>query len=192
MSTLPWPDHLDPALRDRLVAAYEEPHRGYHDLRHLTEVLERLEELMPPEHPGRDAVILAAWFNDAVYDDAGDNEERSARWAEEALDGPLAQEVARLVRLTQGHRPEPGDLNGGLLCDADLAILAADPRRYREYVAGVRQEYAAVPDGAFAHGRASVLRDLLAKDSLFSTDEARTRWEAKARANLEAELTDLE
>lgn len=191
MSSLPWPDHLEPGLRERLLAAYQEPHRGYHDLRHLTEVLERLEELMPPGHPGRDAVILAAWFHDAVYDDAGDNEERSARWAEEALDGPLAEEVARLVRLTRTHRPEPDDLDGGYLCDADLAILAADPQRYREYVAGVREEYAAVPEAAFKQGRAQILRDLLAKDSLFSTDEARTWWEVRARANLEAELTDL-
>lgn len=192
MSSLPWPDHLDPALRDRLVAAYEESHRGYHDLQHLTEVLERLDEIMPPDHRDREAVILAAWFHDAVYDGAGDDEERSAQWAEEALDSPLAEEVARLVRLTRRHRPDPGDLNGGLLCDADLAILAADPQRYREYVTGVRQEYAAVPDDAFKAGRAAVLRDLLAKDSLFSTDEARSRWEARARANLEAELTDLD
>lgn len=187
---LPWPDGHDPALREELVAAWGAPHRGYHDLRHLAEVLERLGELVPPEHPDRDAVVLAAWFHDAVYDGAADDEERSARWAEEALDDPLAGEVARLVRVTAQHRPVPGDLGGAWLCDADLAILAAGPERYREYVAGVRREYAAVPDDAFAQGRAAILRDLLARDSIFLTEEAR-RWETRARANLAAELRDL-
>jgi len=30
----------------------------------------------------------------------------------------------RLVLLTAGHAPEPGDRDGELLCDADLAVLA--------------------------------------------------------------------
>ena len=55
------------------------------------------------------------------------------------------------------------------LCDADLAILAAEPQRYADYSAAVRREYAHVSDADFAVGRALVLRDLLAKPSLFQT-----------------------
>jgi predicted metal-dependent HD superfamily phosphohydrolase len=188
----PLPDRDD--LRERLCRAYDDPARGYHDLRHLAEVLQRLDELMPAGHPTRDVVLLAAWFHDAVYDGstAGDNEERSARMAERQLAAtPYAAEVARLVRLTATHRPADDDLDGQLLCDADLAILAAPPQRYDEYTAGVRQEYAAIPDRAFRAGRRRVLEDLLAKDSLFHTEAARERWERRARANVQAEIEEL-
>jgi predicted metal-dependent HD superfamily phosphohydrolase len=62
---------------------------------------------------------------------------------------------------------------------------------YAEYVADVRGEYAHVPDVLFATGRAAVLRDLLAKPTLFHTAHARAHWEPAARANVEAELDEL-
>jgi predicted metal-dependent HD superfamily phosphohydrolase len=148
-------------------------------------VLERITELGETDNTD---VVLAAWFHDAVYDDASDNEERSAQLAESELGNA---EVARLVRLTRQHRPDPGDHNGEALCDADLAILAAESERYTEYTAGVRLEYAAYDDDMFAVGRAAVLTDLLARPTLFHTAYAREHWEAQARANMEAELQGL-
>ena len=182
----------DQTLRERLEEAYRAPGRGYHDRRHLDEVLHHVDELLPAGHPDRDVVLLAAWFHDAVYDGRPDDEERSALMAEDLLDGPQAGEVARLVRLTADHRPAEGDLAGQVLCDADLAILAASPQRYASYVAGVRAEHAHVPDADFAAGRAAVLRDLLAKPTLFHTAPARRRWEDVARANAERELAGLD
>lgn len=178
-----------------LQVAYAEPTRGYHDTRHLSDVFSRLDELWSAGAGfAREPVLLAAWFHDAVYDGRPDAEERSARWAESALPPlppALVTEVARLVRLTEGHRPEAGDLNGAALVDADLAILAAPPERYAEYVATVRQEYAAVPDADFAAGRAAILEDLLAKPTLFHTAYAHEHWEVVARANVEAEIGRL-
>jgi len=179
-------------VRDELRTAYATT-RGYHDIRHLAEVLDRVDELAAAgETFDALAVRLAAWFHDAVYDGRPGAEERSAQWAVDALRGrPEAVEVARLVRLTEHHRPQPDDANGCVLSDADLAILAAEPERYAEYVADVRREYAHVPDDLFAAGRAAVLRDLLAKPSLFHTAHARGQWEARARANVERELAAL-
>jgi len=187
-----WPRWLDADLRGRLETAYDDPGRGYHDLRHLSEVLAHVDDLMPADDPTREAVLLAAWFHDAVYEGRGDDEERSARLAEDSLAGsPVAPEVARLVRLTGTHRPADDDHPGQVLCDADLAILAADDARYASYVLGVRAEYAHVPDPDFAAGRAAVLRDLLAKPTLFHTDAGRDRWEERARANVAREIADL-
>ena len=103
----------------------------------------------------------------------------------------LRDEVARLVLLTERHAPTDDDVNGCVISDADLAILAATPERYAEYAADVRREYAEVPDDLFRHGRAAVLGDLLAKRSLFHTAHAREHWEAPARANVVAELVLL-
>ena len=197
-----WPallaDHT--AIRDRLVRAYDDPSRSYHDLRHLAEVLDRVELLLGEDGMNtmdRDAVVLAAWFHDVVYDRHGDNEERSAVLAARELatvDVPplLVEEVARLVRLTADHRPDDVDLAGQVLCDADLAILAADRERYDEYVRGVREEYAHVDDADFRSGRAAVLRALTDAPSIFRTAPARERWEEAARVNLARELASLE
>lgn len=184
----PLPDHH--ADRDALLSAYGDPSRGYHDLLHLTEVLDRLADLSAA---GVDfdptLASLAAWFHDAVYDGERDAEERSAAWAEEALaDTPYAAEVARLVRLTETHDPAPDDPAGQALCDADLAILASDRARYDAYVAGVRRDYAHLSDADFASGRAAVLRDLGGRARLFHTSYAREHWEPPARANLAREL----
>ena len=191
-----WPLPDSPELRDELAAAYADPSRGYHDTRHLTEVLTRLDELA---EAGADfdvtVVLLAAWFHDAVYDGERDAEERSAAWAEDALAPLLPQpdvaEVARLVHLTETHQPDDADLNGCALSDADLAILAAPAGRYDDYVAAVRREYAHLPDEVFGAGRAAVLGALAAKRHLFHTAYARQHWEAPARANLERELAVL-
>ena len=133
---LPWPLTGADDLRNELLAAYGDPSRGHHDTRHLREVLERLDELAAAGTAyDRVPVLLAAWFHDAVYDGERDSEERSATWAEDALPGivepAVAAEVARLVRMTEGHRPDADDANGCALSDADLWILAAPIDRYR-------------------------------------------------------------
>ncbi|WP_436493690.1 HD domain-containing protein [Actinokineospora sp. HUAS TT18] len=184
---------LPPSLRPALLARWSEPHRTYHGVAHLEAVLRHIDELA--DHADSpDLVRLAAWFHDAVHLGQPDDEERSAELAEVWLGGVLGPasvaEVARLVRLTAGHVTSPGDRNGEVLCDADLAILASPD--YAAYAASVREEYAAVPDELFRAGRAAVLRSLLELPALYRTPQALAQWEAPARANLTAELADLE
>ena len=190
----PLPEATD--LLDDVLAAYDDPTRRYHDRRHLTEVLDRIEELRAEgERFDPLTVTLAAFFHDSVYDGERDAEERSATWAEDALgaylDADTVAEVARLVRLTETHDPAPDDRSGRVLSDADLAILAAPAERYAEYAATVREEYQHLSDEEFRVGRAQVLERLLEKESLFSTPFARISWEAAARANISAEMETL-
>lgn len=183
-----WPLPADTDLRDELLAAWDRP--GYHDLLHLTEVLDRLDQLAAGGAGfARPEVDLAAWFHDAVYAGADDDEEQSARWAERALPGSYAGEVARLVRMTIEHRPDDTDANGCALSDADLAILAAPAERYDVYVAGVRADFEHVSDADFAAGRRAVLEDLARRPRLFRTARAVDLWESAARANLARELS---
>lgn len=190
--------HPDPQLyADDLLRRWSEPQRRYHTLEHLTAVLDHVDTLEEyAEDP--DAVRLAAWFHDAVYlPERSTNEERSARLAERALpeagvSRSTTDEVARLVRLTVSHAPKPDDVNGAVLCDADLAILAAPPQAYAVYTAAVRQEYGFVPDETFRTGRAAVLRQLLDLPRLFRTPYGQREWEATARWNIGAELELLE
>jgi len=177
-----------------VVAAWSEPHRRYHDLAHLAAVLGLVGELGGAA-ADLDAVRLAAWYHDVVYDsERSDNEQVSAQRARAGLRGLVTDErldeVERLVLLTAGHDPAPGDTNGAVLCDADLAVLAAPPESYAAYASAVRLEYGHLGDQEFTSGRIAVLEHLLALPTLYRT-EAALPWTDTARANLTAELTLL-
>lgn len=181
-----------PELGAQLLALWREPGRYYHDVRHLFAVLENI-DLLSPAAPDVRVLALAAWFHDAVYRGNAQDEEASAQLAERELSAAgVAEwevaEVARLVRLTATHAPEPGDHIGHILCDADLAILASPWSAYERYLIGVRSDYAHVPDTDFAIGRAAVLRSLQELPQLFHTNTGKLLWETPARENLAREL----
>lgn len=178
-----------------VVEAWGEPHRRYHGLSHLAAVLGLVGEL---ESAASDpaAVRLAAWYHDVVHDpQRDDNEAVSAARAAVGLRGLVdpdrIAEVERLVLLTAGHDPAPGDANGAVLCDADLAVLASPPEGYAAYASAVRAEYGHLSDEQFTAGRIAVLEHLLALPALFRLPVVAADWTPRARANLTAELTLL-
>lgn len=182
-----------------LIARYQETHRHYHTAEHLRHILRTL-DLFDEEAADPVAVRYAAWFHDVVYDVGSDqrlsNEERSARLAVNVLKGMhakpgLIDETGRLVRVTADHRPGPEDTNGWVLCDADLAILGADPDDYARYCAQVREEYRIYPDEQFRPGRTAVLRTLLDRPAIYRTRTGRDRFEDAARRNIKAEIDRL-
>jgi predicted metal-dependent HD superfamily phosphohydrolase len=190
-ATLPHQRELGVSLLDR----YREPHRHYHTHLHLHHVLVMIDELA--DNHDIFLVRLAAWFHDAVYAvPAGQltNEEASARLSRRELSrAGLEQEdlnqVARLVRLTETHVPGARDPEGELLCDADLAILAAPPEHYARYVEQLRAEYANVDEDAFLTGRLAVLTELIQRP-LFRTGKGQRLVES-AQANVEAEIASI-
>ncbi|MEC5179630.1 DUF4031 domain-containing protein [Arthrobacter sp. CG_A4] len=188
-AVLPGHDALFLDLLDR----WGEEHRKYHGRTHLLAVLEALDLLTGPAGPPR-TVLLAAWFHDAVYRGiAGQDEEESARLAEDrlahaGLPDAEAAEVARLVRMTADHQPEAGDGSAALLSDADLSVLGGEPAAYARYLSAVRQDFAHIGDDDFAAGRAAVVRQLLQLHPLFHTPRGRTLWQEAAHRNLNGEL----
>jgi predicted metal-dependent HD superfamily phosphohydrolase len=178
-----------------VVGAWSEPHRRYHDLAHLAAVLGIVDQLADAADDAA-AVRLAAWYHDVAYDpQRDDNEEVSAARARIGLlglvDDATLVEVERLVLLTAGHDPAPGDANGAVLCDADLSVLASPPEAYAAYASAVREEYAHLPDDAFTTGRTAVLEGLLAQPELYRLPVTAARWTDRARANLTTELALL-
>jgi predicted metal-dependent HD superfamily phosphohydrolase len=180
-----------------VVGRHREPHRRYHGVRHVTWVVRHVHELsaeVPLRDPG--AVIAAAFFHDAVYDpEATGNEVASAALAERALaglgwDAARCRAVGELVKATEQHEPD-GDADRSVLIDADLAVLGSEPAAYQAYAIGVRTEYGRLDDEAWRRGRSEVLRRLLARRPLYTTEPGRRRWESRARANLAAELATL-
>jgi predicted metal-dependent HD superfamily phosphohydrolase len=169
-----------------VASRYSEPHRRYHTLEHIRELLALLPE-------ASEEVLAAVWFHDLIYDRRGANEERSADVAHEALVDlhfPRASvdRVTKMILATRDH--DPGELpeDARVFLDADLAILGSPPERYREYAEAIRFEYSWVPDDAFRAARDGVLRDFLGKPFLYRTDAMRQRFEAQARDNIAWEL----
>jgi predicted metal-dependent HD superfamily phosphohydrolase len=178
-----------------VVGAWSEPHRRYHDLAHLAAVL-GLVDALADAADDPDAVRLAAWYHDVAYDpQRSDNEEVSAARARIGLLGLVDEarvaEVERLVLLTADHDPAPGDRNGAVLCDADLAVLASPPESYVAYAGAVREEYGHLDDAVFTTGRIAVLEHLLALPALYRLPQVAGQWTARARANVQAELSLL-
>lgn len=183
------------AVGRALLASWSEPHRRYHSVHHLRDILSHVEELAALSDDV-DAVRLAAWYHDSVYAGRPDDEELSARRAEDELSGlevepELVDEVGRLVRMTVSHDPAPGDHNGEVLSDADLASLALPPERYVSNTAAIRAEYGHISDDVFRKGRLQVLANLLSGPGVFRTEYGRQRWEEPAQENLRAELSTL-
>jgi predicted metal-dependent HD superfamily phosphohydrolase len=181
----------------RARAAYAEPHRHYHDERHLDDCLRQLDRLLDLPEWDQRLLRWAILWHDAIYDPArSDNEERSAELAFRELtactvDETTAGEVARLILLTSGHEVEKGDRLGALLVSIDLSILGSDGDRYGEYVADVRREYGHVTEAAWRAGRAAVLKRLLASNPLYPDQRFRAAFEAQARRNMAGEFKAL-
>lgn len=173
---------------DDLVARYGEPHRRYHTLRHLREMLhEFAESAGDAQHPAE--VAAAIWFHDAIYDPTRhDNEERSAQLAQSVLGeaGVRPDVCARIgaLILATSHRASSCAGDAQLLVDIDLGVLAADRDRFIEYERQVREEYAFVPDSTFREKRRAILQGFLARPHIYGSARFRNRWEAAARANL--------
>lgn len=189
-----WPLPRRPDVRDELLRRWSEPHRRYHDVRHLANCLAALEALTDGSPPL--LVTLAVWCHDAVHTgEAGADEQASADLAAELLGDALpAAEVAEVVRLvleTVVHDPAPGDEAAELLVDADLSVLGQLRGRYHVYRRDVREEYARFTDEEFRKGRLAVVEALLNRDPLYRTTAARARWEATARVNLAEERAAL-
>lgn len=182
---------------DRLAEMHAEPHRHYHTLEHVGEVL-RVAGRLSRYATDLRAVQLAAWFHDAVYDPrATDNEARSADVAGRELTalGLPADAVTRVADLVLSTAHLSGEVVSGpdadVVHDADLAILAAADTRYRRYADDVRREYAWVPDADYRVGRMRVLRKFLDRPFVFRTALMREEGEAAARRNMGGEIEQL-
>ncbi|GIG53706.1 HD domain-containing protein [Demequina activiva] len=191
------------AAADRLIDRWTEPVRRYHDLGHLVDLLQHVDELQQEAH-NLHLVKLAAWYHGAVFDAAegaayahrgGEDETASAEVARtdlRALGVPDAavDTVASMVEGLARHSAPSDSVDAAVLSDADLAILASDPQRYRSYLERVREEYAHIPTRDYLEARRSIVERLLARERLYTSPLGAT-WERQARENLTAERARL-
>lgn len=190
--------HAGDTMLAELLALYGEAGRHYHTLDHVWALL-RLLDRHGRAVADRDAMELAIFFHDAIYDPRrSDNEAASAALAGgwlSALDLPveLAAKVERYILATRhdagGWLPDDADL--ALLLDLDLSVLAAERSVYTAYAEAIRSEYGMYPDSVYHAGRRQVLSAFLACPQIYGTPALRALWEASARDNLAWEIGGL-
>ena len=187
-------------LQAELMTAWSEPHRHYHDQRHLRECLALWTRWRDhSERPGE--VAIALWFHDAVLDPQarhpGLNELRSAAWAARSLmragaNSDTAQRVHDLVLATQHDAPMRGSSpDARVLVDIDLSILGSPAERFERYDQDVRKEHAWLPGLRYQAARAQVLQSFLDRPRLYHGEAAVALLESQARINLAAALSRL-
>ena len=199
---LKWDDSWPRDVLYDLVNRYQEPHRFYHNMTHLENMFKDFDRCVDKlQNP--DAVILAIYFHDAVYDPTRHSSEfrNSNEFHSRNLfydnfreffddeDHPMYcidESVDRLIESTFRHvlpkydRIYWNDLRYFL--DMDLGILAADENDFLEYEANIRKEYSYASDDVYCPRRVHLLRKFLRKKKIFYTD---LHDEYAARRNLE-------
>lgn len=174
-----------------LKARYEESHRAYHTLKHIDHCLTELEGARGlARNP--EAIEMAVWFHDIIYEREDDNEEQSAEYAtkvvlETGLSEELATETARLILATK-HLDIPKGNDAKLLADIDIAILGQSSERFDEYEDEIRREYSFVDDVAFSKGRSEIMKLFADRQAIYSTDFFMAKYEKQARSNLARSL----
>jgi predicted metal-dependent HD superfamily phosphohydrolase len=184
---------LEDEVFDRLSAMYSEPHRHYHTLAHVVEMLDCLEE-SSDLIADRDVMELAVWFHDAVYDSTaahGGNEGASADLLSNTCSGAAVASAHAIILHSVHHGPS-GNSDTQLFCDLDLYRLAGSYETFLKHGDDVRREYSWIDDDAWAVGCAKFMERLQERPAIYQTGYWRDRLETQARSNIARLLAETE
>ena len=191
------------ALWQDIAMRYNESQRVYHSLQHIRQLFGQFEQVK--HHLNEPHIIaLALFYHDVIYEPTCvDNELKSAEYAVESLSPYLSAEqcqyIYALIMMTASHQIDDIDKksdkakesDAAYLLDMDLSILGASWSEYQQYAQAVRQEYAHISNVNYRVGRISVLKGLLAHQTLYLTDYYHSRLEEQARENIKREIKVL-
>ena len=186
-----------------LIERWSTPDRRFHNLRHLIDMLARVDELAEESH-NPDIMRVACWYHGCVFSsdveevirgNGGEDETASAAFAEadlRHLGVPMEtiKRVCCLIVNLKRHMLDEHDIDAQALIDADLGTLAVDPQTYAEYVRLLREEDSHIPVEEYLRGRLTIVSRLLDREHLFHSPLGE-RWEHPARENLAAEQRRL-
>jgi len=178
-----------------IESAYTEPHRHYHNLTHLENLISVLKDHREVAED-YNALLFSVFYHDFIYDvTRQDNEEASAalavlRMSMLGVPENTVRNCCEQILATKAHA-ENTDPDTNLFTDADLSVLGRDYSSYMEYTAQIRQEYIIYPDTLYNPGRIQVLEHFLAQNRIFKTEAFFLQSEEQARLNIKGEIALL-
>jgi len=187
---------LKEALMNFVIPRYSEAHRYYHDINHITYMLDHA---AAHHFTLTDEQILAINFHDVVYDPTkynGYNERESAKMVDvfnETHDNVLSIVSVDLIKSiildTIDHRATTREAE--LVLDLDLLSLAAGWGLFCKNTEQIRKEYSHVNDEEFRLGRIKFIKSMLIGRRIFHTQHFYNIAEHQAKDNLYRELKRL-
>lgn len=184
----------DAGIGARLLERYSESGRYYHTVDHIGFCLSVFDQarslcLNP------DAVELALWFHDAVFNFPVDNNERMSaelflQVSESALPDDLRDRVYRLVMATR-HLGPPVDPDEQIMVDIDLSSFGQRWELFNTDGENVRRELDYLTDSEFFPNQIEFMSKLVARQHFYNTRWFREQFEATARENVARYLKDL-
>ena len=171
---------------------YSEPHRVYHDLRHINDLLTLIDEHVENEEQ---ALLLkaVAWFHDAFYDPklgSPQNEQKSIEIFESVshlFEPSQAQEIKDIILATSLHMTDQSNASAltQIFLDMDMGNFRLPFERYMEYTKRVFDEYvlSGYSENEVLRGQKDFAKKLLQKTNLYYTPLFKPQ-EDRARANL--------
>jgi predicted metal-dependent HD superfamily phosphohydrolase len=187
----PSPDGL--AVYAELCGRYAEPYRRFHNLDHIRDCLQRFDEVAELlDDP--DAVELALWFHDAVYEvGATTNERRSAERFIDLSAGAsfgFRHHVCGLIMATRHTRLIHGN-DRRFMVDIDLSGFGVPWDDFIRNGARLREECAHQTDAQYLAGQVVFLSRLQRRPRFFFSDHFHDLYEAQARDNLTRLLAEI-
>lgn len=173
---------------------YSAPGRFYHTPKHIEHCLTQF-DLVVGEMESPDAVEMAIWFHDLIFDvNVDDNEVQSARrfveLANHSMNAEFKTRVYDLIMVTAPPRlPNTGDQK--FMLDIDLSSFGLPWDDFVRDSIAVRQESPRLSDADFFPGQRAFLESLVSREHFYFTDFFRSRIEETARSNIYRHLENL-
>jgi predicted metal-dependent HD superfamily phosphohydrolase len=181
---------------EELVRKYSEPGRYYHTPGHVDHCLRQF-DFASSRMDDADAVEMALWFHDVVYEmDAADeeNERRSAELFDELVGSDVApgfrRTVCDLIMVTT-HRRIPKTNDERFIIDIDLSSFGLPWDEFVRDSVAVRGEFPHLSDGEFFPKQKLFMKVLLNREHFCFTAFFRDRHERSARENITRYLDSL-
>ncbi len=181
-------DESSTEVYHRLIKAYKEPQRVYHTLNHIKSCFAMFEEVKHlPDNP--DALALAIWFHDAIYEIGNnDNEQRSADWfmseTNDLFDDKLREQVYAHIMATLHCGHEIENLDSQYMVDIDLSSFGKPWPEFLRDSGYVRKERPDISDEVFYAKQCDFQKVLIERPRFYQSDFFFEHYEDQARQNL--------
>ncbi len=171
----------------KLASQYNEPHRAYHNSHHIADCLKQLNSA-PSITSNVDAIELALWFHDVIYEmGANDNERRSARYFLDVTRGRLGNgrrwRAARHILATI-YPSNPRDPDSRYVVDIDLSSFCLPWPQFLRDSANVRRESGHASDAEYARKQQQFLTQLAGSPPFFLSHYYLQHHEHQAQDNI--------
>ncbi len=188
------PGSKSDGLFQDIVFRYNEKSRSYHNLNHITQMLEKIDDLKLNAED-ETILVIATFMHDVIYlPGKTDNEYKSAEYSAQNLQQlgvkqPIIEKISQLIIDTKDHQSD--DELSRIFLDIDMSILGAPWESYHEYYKNVKKEFNNIPGILYNIGRRKFLKKTLENNHIFYTKHFADLYEAQARENMKKELQSL-